>query len=128
MDYHGIVLDKEFADPNFIKRFRTFNQRVSRLDPWTLYGIVVREQNLEENIKKIQKNLLEDKPYYAHLYRAGELIVIFKKKVFRLSPDRSTWKNAVSYGIGLGIPERQLDFAPARFEDEDVYFRDNPTG
>jgi len=63
-----------------------------------------------------------NEPYYNHFYRDNELIVVFKDKVFRITPDRSTWKDTVAYGQTLGIPNDQLVFEPNRFEGEQEYF------
>ena len=128
MDYHGIILDSEFNDPNFVNKFKVLNKRPSRLDPWTLCGIVVAESEIERVIKDIQGNLKEDKTYYVHFYRENELIIVFKNRIFKLSTNPETWSEAIGFGKSLSIPERQMNFAPVRFEDEEIYFRDNPTG
>jgi len=42
---------------------------------------------------------------YAYFYGDDELIVIFPKQVFHLTPDKCSWKPAVDYGRDVGIPE-----------------------
>lgn len=66
-----------------------------------------------------------DEPYYAHLYNDNELIVVFKEKVFHVTPHRSTWTPIIEYGRMLHIPESQLTFWPNRFQDETNYFKQN---
>jgi hypothetical protein len=123
MDYHGNLLDTGFKDPSYLKKFKIFASRKSERNPWTMNGVVVPEEKIEEVIKEVQENLIDDEPYYGHFYRDDELIVIYKKKVFRITPDKSTWGEAVEYGRSLEIPDDQLDFAPVCFEDEEAYYK-----
>lgn len=38
-------------------------------------------------------------------------MVVFKDKTFEIDyDDKETWKEAVDYGLSLGIPAEQLDF------------------
>ena len=122
-EYHGNLLDTEFRDPIFLKRFKVFAKRKSKENPWTMHGVVIPADRLENTIKEVQENLLSDKPYYAHFYRDEELIIVFKEKIFRITPDKSTWKEAIEYGRNLGIPDEQLVFAPNKFEDEEEYYK-----
>ncbi len=71
-------------------------------------------------IREIQPNLLTENgvPYYAHFYRAEELIIVFPDRGFHVSPDENSWKEVISYGESLGVPRAELDFRPCRFRDE----------
>jgi len=82
-----------------------------------LLKVEVPAERLRRIIALIQR-ALKGKKYYAHFYREGELIVVFKDKVFHIAPEKTTWGDAVGHGLSLGIPRRQLDFKPCRFEDE----------
>lgn len=48
--------------------------------------------------------------FYLHFYCGNELIVVYRNKVFLATSDKSTWEEAQSYGRGLGIVSKQLDF------------------
>jgi len=120
--YHGILLDVEFENANFINNFTIFAKRKSTQSEWMIYGVIVDENKIDETIKAVQKNLRSNKPYYAHFYRNEKLIVVFKEKVFLISIDKTTWTEVIEYGLSLGIPKEQLDFKPSRFQDEDTYF------
>jgi len=118
--YHGIIIDQEFADQLFPNTFKVFAKKQD--GSWGIYGIEVEDAQLEKLIKKIQDNMKNDEPWYAHFYNDRQLIVIFKDKVFRVEPHISSWKPIIEYGRGLKIPEEQLDFWPNRFQDERHYF------
>lgn len=121
--YHGIILDAEFNDSSYPLKFKIFAKKKSRSLGWLLYGIAVHEADIKQTIGDIQANMKTDKPYYAHFYGDNEIIVIFKDKVFSMTPDERTWTPAVSYGETLGIIRNQLVFAPTTFENESKYFK-----
>lgn len=121
-EYHGNLLDTEFKDPSFLNRFRIFAKRKSERNPWTMYGVIVPSERIEDVIKETQENLLTNAPYYAHFYKDGELIIVYKERVFRVTSDRLSWGEAIEYGRSLRIPDDQLVFAPNRFEDEKKYY------
>lgn len=120
LNYHGILVDASFLDPQFPLSFKNFARQVA--GSWLLHGIEVPHQDLTAAIEHIQRAMKADRPYYAHLYNDAELVVIFKDKVFRVLPHSATWKPIVEYGKALGIPDEQLDFWPNRFQDERHYF------
>lgn len=120
--YHGIILDLEFENPEFIKHFKVFAKRKSVDASWMLYGIEIGDKKLTNTINNIQNNLKSDEPYYAHLYNNKKIIVIFKNKVFYVSSNKITWKEFIEYGIKLGIPSHQLQVKPTSFDEEDQYF------
>ncbi len=123
-NYHGIILDAEFKDPQFVDHFQIFAKRRSRSNPWILYGVAVESNKIKETIKQVQQNLKSNEPYYAHFYRDNKLIIVFKKRVFYIKPDKSTWGQAQKYGCQLGIPEEQLNFFCVSFEREKEYWRE----
>jgi hypothetical protein len=120
--YHGIIVNAAFKDPSFIESFKFFAKKKSLTSSWILYGIELADQDIDQVVSDIQKNMVTDKPYYAHLYNDNELIVIFKEKVFRVRPHISTWAPIIEFGKALNIPVEQLDFWPNRFQDEIHYF------
>ncbi len=47
-----------------------------------------------------------------HFWDNRNIIVAFKDKIFEIDyDDKGTWKNAIDYGISIGIPKEQLDFS-----------------
>lgn len=121
--HHGILLDAEFEDKDFLNTFKIFAKRKDVKNDWICFGIEIESGRIKQTIATIQKNLREDAPFYAHLYNGKELIVVFKEKVFRVSLDKKTWKPLKEYGSTvLKIPYEQLDFWPTTFEEEPRYF------
>jgi hypothetical protein len=114
--YHGIIVNISQKDKSIFDELKILSSKKSSKG-WILYKIEVDQEKIEKVIKKLQQNM-EPEPFYCHFYRDDELIVVFKEKVFRIMPDKSTWKEAIEYGKFLGIPEKQLDFFPCKIEEE----------
>ena len=49
--------------------------------------------------------------WYMHFWKDRDIVAVFKDKIFEFKrEDKSSWKDAVDYGLSLGIPIEQLDF------------------
>ncbi|PKM76556.1 MAG: hypothetical protein CVU90_12090 [Firmicutes bacterium HGW-Firmicutes-15] len=116
-DYHGIIVNVSQSDKRIFPRLEILSSRTIIPGILILYKINIRPANLEETINHLQQNM-RGKLFYAHLYRNDELIVIFKYRIFKASPDKTTWQEVLAYGRSLHIPSFWLDFSPCRFEDE----------
>ena len=117
MTYHGILLDVEFKSKEFLENFKILGSEKSETNPWTMYKIEVPDKDIEKVIEMCQSNLVIG-TYYCHFYRENEIIVVFKKKIFRVTTDKTTWKSVIEYGMSIGISPKQLDMKPVKFEDE----------
>jgi hypothetical protein len=122
-DYHGIVINRSQKDRAIFDGLEVIGKRKLFLGLIVFYKIRVRPSDLDGVIGRVQENmsskfLFKKQQYYAHFYRAGELIIVFRDKTFKATTDKKTWRNAIAYGKSLNIAENQLDFVPNRFEDE----------
>jgi hypothetical protein len=116
-EYHGIIVKESLKDQLALNKMRILGQKKST--KWTLLRVSVNENEIDEIVGLFQKSLItESMRYYGHFYREGKLIVVFPKKIFYLTPERDTWRPATDYGKSIGIPERELDFKPCKFEQE----------
>lgn len=116
--FHGILVDMAFIDIRYPEIFSIFAQEKS--GDWTLYGIEVPRKHLENAVANIQTYMRTDKHFYAHLYGDEVVVVIFKTRVFRVTPHISSWGDIHQYGRML---VEQLDFWLNRFQDELHYFK-----
>ncbi len=121
--YHGIILDLQFVDPAYPEKFKIFAKKKSSTNDWVIYGVEIEDADIDAVISDIRSNMNAGKPYYAHFYNDQVLIVVFKDKVFRCSPQASSWSEVIDYGASIGVPRVQLDFKPCRFRDEITYFK-----
>lgn len=123
--YHGIVINKQFADPAYSQKFKTINSKIS--GDWEIFCIEVEDRDLKAVIREVQEGTIPNEPWYAHFYNDdpadAELIVVFKDKVMTATPHISSWSEIFEYGSTLNIPEDQLHIWPNRFQDERHYFK-----
>jgi hypothetical protein len=115
LEYHGIVVDVSQKDQSIFNKLKILGKK--KTGGWALYKIGVEPGKVEETIKLLRQNMVEE-IFYFHFYKDDELIVVFNERIFRIKTDRSTWGEVVEYGRSLGIPEKQLDFYPCRTQDE----------
>jgi hypothetical protein len=116
-EYHGIIIKEGLKDLLVLNKMKILGQK--RGIKWTLLRVGVNENKIDEVVGLVQKSLItEPTCYYSHFYREGKLIVVFPNEIFYLTPKRETWQPAIDYGKSVGVPEKELDFKPCRFEEE----------
>ncbi len=109
-EYKGTIVEESLEDNRILNGVEIVGFRISKnenpQDRWHLYTVKVSK----EDIKKISKYIKLGK-WYMHFWKDKDVFAVFKNKVFGFKYDnKSTWKDAVEYGLSLGIPKEQLDF------------------
>jgi hypothetical protein len=122
-EYHGIIINRSQADHSIFNKLEIIGKRKSLFGLLTLYKTRVQPEKIDATIKLLQSNMasrlfLKKQEFYSHFYRNNELIVVFRDAIFKISPDKSTWKDAIAHGRSLKIADKQLDFTPNTFENE----------
>ena len=115
-EYHGIIIKEGLKDQSVLNLMKILGQKKG--GELTLLRVGINENRIGEVVGSVQKNLVTEPTFYAHFYLGGELIVVFPRKIFYLTPKKETWKSAIDYGKSVGVPEKELDFKPCRFEEE----------
>ena len=97
-----------------INHFEVFKARISREDldlgggergRWHLYYVHATSSQINSLPRRVKPG------WYCHFWRRDDLLVVFRGMKFHmLISDKSTWKDAVEYGLSIGIPEKELDF------------------
>ena len=109
-DYTGIVVEESIDDNRILNYLNITKVEISKdknpEDRWHMYWV----EASEKDIKSVAKHIKRGK-WYMHFWKGNEGIVVFKDKTFSFNyKDKITWKEAVDYGLSLGIPRKQLDF------------------
>lgn len=114
--YHGTLVREGLRRPETLALFPRLGRR--RVGNWTLIKIGFPAAALERAVDVVQAALLKEPPYFANLYGGHDdrVVVVFPDRVFRMTPERATWSEAIRYGLDLGIPEHELIFGPGNFE------------
>ena len=122
-EYHGIVLSISQKDKSIFRGLQVIGSKKALLGLITFHKIRIDSRRIDEVIANIQVNMAGNigpikQEFYAHFYKDHDLIIVYRDKSFKVTTDRSTWAEAISYGRSLNILEKQLDFSPCTFEDE----------
>lgn len=120
--YHAIILQNSLTDPDsFLEEYVPFAIKHMSDSDWIVQGVEVNDSQADDFIAALQKQM-QSGPWYNHMYNeSGELVIVFKERVYRINdPDEimPVWE----YAKELSIPEDQMQFEPASFEEEEEFF------
>ncbi len=110
--YKGTIIKESLTDPVILKTIKVVSEysevnQDNSDDTWHLYDVEVSQ----EEIKKLQDYLKREDGWYMHFWQGEEVTVVFRDKIFHINSDnKETWKDAVAYGLSVGVPKEQLDF------------------
>ena len=124
--YQGIIVDKSLRNPAYISHIPVISEK--RIGSWNLLLVEVADNELETLIEALQKQMIEIDTdcWYAHFFNDREICVIYQDRVFRCTPVKTTWTEAIAYGAKHGIPAKQLDFTPHTTNDATKFFASQP--
>jgi hypothetical protein len=116
--YHGIIVRESLHDPSVLDKFELLGS--AQGEHWTLHRVGVTKEAFPILVDLVRRNLKVENgvPFYAHFYNREELVVVFPKRIFHVTPKMSSWAPVLTYALSAGIPAEQLDFKPCRVEDE----------
>ena len=104
--YKGIIVEQSLRDRGFLRNIEILSSEIYPNFGWKLIKVNIPKDKVIE----LSKNL-NDKKWYAHFWSGKDVIAVFQNKIFEFNYDKKeTWKEAVDYGLSLGIPLEQLDF------------------
>lgn len=125
MNYKGVIIVESLKSAVVLKKVKILKSKVEKVTPkhktpwfkqWTLQTVEISEQKADEIAQEISKSLdySHGSAWYADFKNDQYHYIIYKNKIFKI--DRSKpeeYQAATDYGISLGIPEYQVDFAPS---------------
>ncbi|KXK27021.1 MAG: hypothetical protein TR69_WS6001001047 [candidate division WS6 bacterium OLB20] len=120
--YHAIILENSLTDPDsFLEEYVPFAIKHLTDSGWIVQGVEVKDSEIDAFTAALQEQMQQG-PWYNHMYNeSGELTIVFKDRIYRVeTPDdiMPVWE----YAKELNIPEEQLQFEPASFEEEEEFF------
>jgi hypothetical protein len=109
-EYTGTIVEESLEDNRILNNLNIIGFKISGdenpEDRWHLYTVTI----FEEEIKYISR-YIKSGTWYMHFWKEKEVVAVFKDKVFVFDYDnKETWKEAIEYGLSIGIPLEQLDF------------------
>ena len=122
MNYKGVVIEESFHDLTVLKQLKiiltevepvTESHKTPWIKQWTLHTVEINESDARSVSDKISTALDSVHDWYADFKNDKYHFIIFRNKVFKVDRNKSEkYEEVKKYGIGLGIPDYQLDFSP----------------
>ena len=122
MDYHGTIIEEGLEDKSVFDAVKIVSTKVEPgvhehktpwLKEWTLHAVEIPERDADTVADALSKSLDKHHDWYADYKNDQYHYIIYRDKIFKVDIKNPTlYEDAKSYGISLGIPEYQVDFAP----------------
>ena|ERR1035437_916927 len=122
MNYRGVIIEESLDDKSVLSKVKILETKVEKVIPrhktpwllqWTLDTVEIPEENADEIASEISEALDRQHVWYADYKNENYHYIIYKNKVFKVDLKNPVfYKEARGYGISIGIPEYQVDFAP----------------
>lgn len=123
MNYKGVIIQESLQDTSLLQDVNIIKTKVEPvtkdhqtpwLKQWTLHTIEIPEEKADEIADKLSHSFDKKHPdWYADYKNEKFHYIIYQNKVFRVDiANPVSYKEAKKYGISLGIPAYQVDFAP----------------
>ncbi len=108
--YTGLIVEESLEDSRILNTFKILHVEITKdlkpEDRWHIYTVEASQKEIEKLSKWIKPTL-----WFVHFWRQNELLVVFPNKIFSLErSNEKNWKEAIGYGLALGIPRKQLNF------------------
>lgn len=122
MNYHGIIIEESLENTGVIRDIQILSTKVEPitdghktpwLKQWTLHTVEIPEEKGDEVAERLSTDLEKEHSWYADYKNDRYHFIMYRGKVFKVDLQNPVlYKDARQYGISLGIPEYQVDFAP----------------
>jgi len=122
MNYKGVIIEESLEDRAILDKVKILNTKVENVTPqhktswltkWTLDTVEISEGKADIIADRLCKSLDKKHPWYADYKNEKYHYVIYRDKVFKVDlSDPKLYRHAKEYGISIGIPDYQVDFAP----------------
>lgn len=116
--FNGVIIEESLGDNSVLKDLKIISTKVeivtekhqSSEKQWTLHTVEI-EVDIADSIALKLSNSIKDK-WYADFKNDDTHYIIYQNKVFKIDRTKiEEYNEATKYGISLGIPDYQVDFA-----------------
>ena len=123
MKFRGVIIEESLGNRAVLDDVVIVSTKIEAVTPehktpwveqWTLHTVEVPEERAEEIAEMLSAGLDSDHAgaWYADFKNDELHYVVFKYRVFRVDLRAPVYREAMEYGVSLGIPWYQLDFSP----------------
>lgn len=129
--YHAEVVNLSLKNVDIINNYKTIDIKKRVWGFVKIYTLLIPSEKIDEAVNYFQSNMSTrlKKEWYITFHNENEVIVVFRSKIFKLSPkgilpvhgklidissaeQKNEWNKMINYAKSLGIPDSQCDFLP----------------
>lgn len=129
--YHAEVVNLSLKNVDIINNYKTIDIKKRVWGFVKIYTLLIPSEKIDEAVNYFQSNMSIrlKKEWYITFHNENEVIVVFRSKIFKLSPkgilpvhgklidissaeQKNEWNEMINYAKSLGIPDSQCDFLP----------------
>lgn len=122
MDYKGVIIEESLGDKLVLSKVKIVETKIEPITPehktpwlkqWTLHTVEIPEEESEQIAQMISNSLdHEHSSWYTDYKNNKHHFIIYAEKVFKVDLKYpALYKDAKAYGISIGIPGYQVNFA-----------------
>lgn len=122
MNYKGVIIEESLDNKDVLKKVKILSTKIEAvtedhktpwLEQWTLHTVEIPIEIAESVAEELIRALEKEHPWYADFKNDQRHYIIYHGKTFKVDLKNPVlYKEARQYGLSLGIPEYQVDFAP----------------
>tara|TARA_Y100000310_G_C20305445_1_gene633726 strand:+ start:254 stop:643 length:390 start_codon:yes stop_codon:yes gene_type:complete len=121
MNYKGVIIEESLGNANIYSELIIVSTKVEEvtkehktpwLKEWTMHTVEIPEDRGEEIAERLSNSLDSQHSWYIDFKNEEFHYIVFSNKVFKIDLNNAKYREAMEYGISLGIPWYQLDFSP----------------
>lgn len=124
MDFEGVIIEESLSNKSLLNDIEIKSTKIEEATPrhktpwlsqWTLHTVTISESRADQVAKALSNSLdySHGTSWYADFKNDTTHYIIFQNKIFVIDRSKKEdYEKATAYGISLGIPPYQVDFAP----------------
>jgi len=122
MNYQGVIIEESLENKTVLGKVKIIKTKISPVvekhktpwvKQWTMHTIEIKEENADKIAGQLSEDLDKEHAWYADFKNKNYHFIIYRGKIFKVDLKKPIlYKDAKKFGILLGIPDYQVDFAP----------------
>jgi hypothetical protein len=122
MEYKGVIIEESLNNNKVLGKVKIIKTKISPVvekhrtpwvKQWTMHTVEISEEDADKIAEQLSQDLDKDHAWYADFKNGNYHFIIYRGKIFKVDLKNPVlYQDAKKYGIELGIPEYQVDFAP----------------
>ena len=121
MNYKGVIIEESLENTDILNDLITISTKVEEvtkehktpwIKQWTMHTVEIPEDRGEDIVERLSNSLDSQHSWYIDFKNEEFHYIVFLNKVFKIDMHNAKYREAMEYGISLGIPWYQLDFSP----------------